>query len=325
MASIHRGSHRLFLLLLTAWLCGCHSLPDLSEYRVATERLKVAVDATGEVLVQELGHAATRYESVGAAEAGRNLRSAAAEIRDAWRVRIDAMDALREYAVSLDAIAKAGFDGEQSARAVGKSIRTLASSVGIVPGAELAGVAADTFSWIAGQAAIIEATRSLHASIKATGPALSRIVDVIEQDLGAARRVVRLAAAAQIQELQADTFYESGLRLRQKRAELQDGVATRILRRESPTEDREWLEQIEARLRAIEPDLKRVDDEIAATRLREHTAFQLIHSTQLAVLMWSKAHDDVARAVETKSAVRLDGLVDTIVHVHSLIERWRMQ
>jgi hypothetical protein len=115
-----RSAPRLFLIAAISISAGC-TLPDLKPFAEATRELRESVRRTQQ-RVQDNLDALAKQDA--------QFKAYAGEFADAWRGRLDLLDALLDYSASLSALSDAGQSGKAPRARPGSSPRRRSTSAG---------------------------------------------------------------------------------------------------------------------------------------------------------------------------------------------------
>ena len=282
---------------------GCASLPDARPFVEATTQYRSAIVASGGAIEGEL------REIKATAEAEKFARE--------WNVRVQATEALVEYARSLAAIVEAGNQGAASARRVADSVQKLAGAAGIaLPAAPVVGTVTDVAAFVYGQIASVRASSSLAAAIEAAGPAVDQIASTMAKDLLAVEPIVRaaneIAAVNLADKFNDETSHYLSL-VRERRA---------IYKRPTRTpQDEERLLQIDRLIAATRSWRDRLDAEELAVAERLRASRKLIAAARQGLAAWALAHRDLAAAVADGRKIDPAALLSATVEIRELVKR----
>lgn len=282
---------------------GCASLPDARPFVEATTQYRSAIVASGGAIEGEL------REIKATAEADKFARE--------WNVRVQATEALVEYARSLAAIVEAGNQGAASARRVADSVQKLAGAAGIaLPAAPVVGTVTDVAAFVYGQIASVRASSSLAAAIEAAGPAVDQIASTMAKDLLAVEPIVRaaneIAAVNLADKFNDETSHYLSL-VRERRA---------IYKRPTRTpQDEERLLQIDRLIAATRSWRDRLDAEELAVAERLRASRKLIAAARQGLAAWALAHRDLAAAVADGRKIDPAALLSATVEIRELVKR----
>jgi len=296
--------------LLGTSLAGCASLPEaqIGPFVDTSIELHSAVAASGSAVTFEL-----RQMQGGETQAERFAKL--------WPVRVQATEALVQYATSLKAIVDSGQQGQAAARGVANGLTALSRDVGItLPAAGVAGVATDTAAFVYGQIAAVRASRTLAEALKNAQPVVDRITVLMAQDLEKAGELLKAANADVSAELEIARQVEIGFR-NELLAE-RKGLYARGLQGLGNA-DKARLKEIDALIASTESWYGPLQAQLEQIQTRLVTGERLIAATAQATLAWSATHRQLLAAVEEKRPVNPVALASAITEVQDLIRRIR--
>lgn len=323
----------IFVSAFTLSLVGCATIPDLSGYTAATDQLRQSVKSAGESVTTEIDLVSLVFkESGGDATTISKLAKAKDDFQKQWEERNKAMTAIVGYAGSLEAIASAGKDGKESAKALGDSIDGLLSTLGIVPGAQLAGVAKETIQIIYAEIAKVKAQESLEKSLQATGPIMEQMVVIIEVDSDALKGSFEIAINAQISQLQRNnepvrngSERDDLIKLRNYRnkaliAELkQPDPKSHAKKIKEITED---ISVIDTRLSALNPEWVSYTNDLNELQRRKRIGLGLMQASSKALTAWKSTHVKLADAVKNKRSPSIHEVISSANDIQQLVKKW---
>jgi hypothetical protein len=306
---------RLLLPALLAGLAGCAALPDMSAYRDATLQLRSTVVAGGHAVQSGLESAAASYEA--GDPTAKRIGDQSAEFNEAWQQRIQGADALLAYTEAVTDLARAGTQGDASARKLADALGGLASGVGVVlPPVGTVATVTDVAEFVYGHIAAARAAKSLDQALQSAQPAVDRLATVLSQDLQASLDILhaarRLQATALALKFNEETAYLRTLARERKTLYGKDPLTPADEQRlrqigELFGATREWREPMERHQAELE----------AQYRLR----IQLINATQAAVAEWAAAHRSLAAAVRENRSLNVEALVQATQEAQELVRR----
>jgi hypothetical protein len=323
----------VFLLALTTW--GCTSLPDTSGYTAATILIKSAVASVGDATEAQIISAANAIPESSKHRA--TAREAADRFRKAWDETVRSMDALIEYAESIEAIVSAGNTGAESAQQVVDAVKKLADSVAIdaTTGAmkSVFDTVASTVTFIYSEIGKARAAKTLEQALARSGPVIVRIQELIQKQIADAKVVFEESIGLEHDELTTGANF--GIYITRNR-ELEERKAKILNRLPSieladPTPDTEKkaaemkkeLQIVNGLLKRIEPYMTTYRKLEADLRQREKAGLSIIGGARTAVAAWSTSHLKLSKAIKERSPVSIDSLLAAVGEVRSLIEKWR--
>lgn len=316
-----------------AWIAGCAAPPDPSALDKATRTLGSSVRAIGNETQRRL-------------ESTPETKALAADFQSHWAVRDHALEAAAAYTRSLVVIyAQAHVSQPQ---ALSASLQQLARSVGI-GGSTVSGVAAstsgaggfgmgigmgmgmgvgagvgvleltaDTIAFVHAQIALVEASRTLAEALERAQPVIDRIAALILADTDDLENIVRAVAVLERAEIVEKfdgplAFVRS---LEQRRDELR-----RVSYSQMQGPQLEELARIEAIRAPFVEELAPYFDGLRSIEADEEMLLASIGAVRDALLAWSGAHADLARAARADQPVDVEALAEAIARMHALIER----
>jgi hypothetical protein len=306
------------LAVISMTTASCTSLPDTSAYTAATLELKQSAAAAGSVLSSELTRTAAEIPGDQNRAA---LAAAATKFDAAWQDTVGSLAAMGRYAESVEDLTNAGNHGSQSAQALSESVLSLASGVGFVPGAAVAGAAVETFKLLNSAVANIRASRSLAASLAAADP----IMQDIGREVGGQVTLAQSAFTALISQQRADidiAFSD----VRDVDSALRDAELAAARRAVGAAGDSGLQEEI-TRLRdtraLMAPRVAEYQAALHELAARERAGRDLFVATQSALQTWSESHSRLVRAIRERRPVSFQSLQAASQEVRGLIQRWR--
>jgi hypothetical protein len=322
------GSNRTLAALAALGMAAaaCTPLPDTSGYTTASLQLRTAAAAAGSALGAELVRmadllpAANREEATGITN----------NFNAAWATTVAALGSLGRYAESIEELTKAGNGGAAAAAGVADSVSGLATALGIVPGAELLGVARDTFIFLDTQLANIRATRSLERSLDLADPLVRDMSNVVGGQVTRAKSLFDQAIELEGRLIEASVEMDNVDDL-DSRLEAMEVETARTLASLTAQGGRE------EQRRAAEADLKRIRDgraaiaprmtayrnAKAALAARAQAGRELFAATEAALATWRQSHTKMVRAIRERRPVSFESLNAAGQEIRQLIERWR--
>jgi hypothetical protein len=257
------------------------------------------------------------------------IREKSAQLEEAWAVRITTMNALVDYANSVQAIVEAGKKGEDSARKLADAANGLTQSLSVVsPGASAAGgVAVDTLTFAYDQIAKARAAKNLESALVELQPAIDRIAVLLGNDLRNLDELVQIAVRAERDALadanQSELAYRHQLIATQHqlmgsiRAELgEDKKPSELTRVDELNRISQMLAQNESWNAGYERNQAIIIE-------RGRIVREIIAETRFGFSDWASAHAGLLKAVRTKHATSAAELLSTVDRIHGLVERYR--
>ncbi len=319
--------------VLIVSLFGCASLPDLSGYTAATDQLRQSVKSAGDSVTTEIDLVALSFkESGGDANTLNKLSNAKNDFQKHWGYRDIAMTAIVGYAASLEEIVNSGKEGKESAKAMGDSVEGLLKTVGIVPEAQLVGVAKETIEFIYAEVAKVRAQDSLNKSLSKTGPIMEKIVEIVEKDSKTIKSSFEIALNAQISQLQRNN---EPVRVGGERDDL---IKIRTYRNKALVEELKHpdpnkhlnnvkeltqdISVIEKRLSILNLEWNAYNEEFKGLQKRKRLGLSLIQASAKALGAWKSAHVKLAEAVKKKRSPSIQEVIAAANDIQSLIKKW---
>jgi hypothetical protein len=353
------GSHSVILMLirlsprrrfpalaafLAFGLAACGNLPDVTLFAGATESLRDAVVQVAPAVTAEVQKVPNGVDYV-------------TDIRNAWKVRIDAVNAMNNYSQSLVAIVGAGDEGSKTAESIGNSFGAMLTQAGnVLPGvlsgvAPIAENATEAVKLLVKTYVNIKAMSDLEDALDATQPGINTFSKLLSQDLAELDELVLDAQAAVELErtLAYNDKYAALKGLEVERTKLHTVYARAIAEN---TKHLEAMVEIiindtggelkeppfsKARLGELSDAIAEVDKlikandfwvvplkaEVKREQERVTAARQLIASTQIGVRQWAVAHANLVAAVQEGRTPNFHNLIKTAAEIEDLVTRFR--
>jgi hypothetical protein len=286
-------------------LAAC-KVADVGPFVDASVQVRSGIAGTGDAVRLEL-------ESM---EAPTTKDGPSAKFAEIWKVRVQAADAMVQYASSLKSIADAAAAGEASGEKLASSVQALGEAAGIFPGGRLAAnVGADVIKLIVGQIAQVRGYSSLKESLTSADSAVQGIAGLLRQDLADADAIVRLAVQAQLNAQTAEFGDHLGFRLSLLKQQKDIYAATATPEKEAR------LSELDKQLHNADtwylPYAKTQDDLKARLRLER----QLLAKCGQAIDEWGQAHHRLTLAVREGSGFSVESLLATAGEIRDLVKR----
>ena len=327
-----------FSIQLAVCICllsivGCATLPDLSGYTAATDQLRQSVKSAGDAVSTEIDIVSLAFkESGGDVAAVQKLEKSKENFEKHWADRNKAMTAIVGYAGSLEEITNAGKEGKESAIALGNSVENLLKTIGVVPGAQIAGVAKETIAFIYDEVAKVKAQNALDESIRKTGPIMEKIVEIIEKDSLFMKNSFEIAINAQMAELNRNNEsvrangQRDGFRTLQKygnKALLEELKRPDSQRQSQKIKDLvQDISVIDKRLSFLNPEWEVYRENLQDLQKRRRVGLRLIQASSKALASWKNTHAKLANAVKKKKTPSVHEVVAAAADIQSLIKKW---
>lgn len=332
LRQICNGGRLLFIIAFVVSLIGCASLPDLSGYTAATDQLRQSVKSAGDSVITEIDLLSIAFkESGGSSATESTLENTKSDLQKHWEYRNSAMTALVGYASSLEAIASAGKEGKESAKALGSSVEELLGSLGIVPGAQLVGVAKETIEIIYAEVAKVRAQDSLDKSLSKTGSIMENIVEILENDTNKIKTSFELAIDGQLLQLQSNNEPVLGMErddlitLRTYRNKALVTELTHPDRNQHSKKIKELTEDvsiIDTQLSILNTEWNSYSKELQELKKRKRLGLGLIQASSKALTVWKNTHIKLSEAVKKKSSPSIHEMIAVANDIQALIEKW---
>jgi hypothetical protein len=298
-------------VVLQGLLSSC-ALPEVKPFTDATVQLHAAVDISGRVVVKE----------VQALDQG---QAAAAVLAQSWEMRVKLLDALVDYARSLQAIVDAGKKGQENAEKLGAAIKTLGVATNlIVPGGGAAvGVATDIASSFYAQIATVLAARSLEEALDASQPGIEIIARHLSEDIADLEEILLDAVQEQMDAEEEKYQLELGFRLELEKQRKALSGAGIDLHAGNTTQIVEKLKTIDALLAITDRWYLPLQARLVALRQRRDTSRGLIVACQAGIEQWAASHTTLANTVRQRKIADVDELVQTAIDIREHIKKVR--
>jgi hypothetical protein len=242
------------------------------------------------------------------------------------------MNAIADYASSLEAITNAGKEGKESAKALGNSVEGLLGALGIVPGTQIAGVTKETVEFIYGEVSKVRAQNSLEKSLKKTGPIMENIVAILEKDSNLVKSSFEIAINAQISQLRRNN---APVRTGGERDDLiklrtyRNKAIVDELKRPHPKNHAKQLKEltqdisiIDMRLSILTPEWVSYSKDLKDIQKRKRLGLGLIHASSRALTTWKSSHVKLSDAVKKNESPSIHELIAAANDVQALIKKW---
>ena len=314
-------SSRNLIAALTLAATACAPLPDLSPYAAATGSVRQSASAAGDALSAEFDNFAAVATDPPAVAAQKTA------FATAWKTNLDALDALKRYADSMQAIAAAGNEGEKSAQKVADQVQALAGSLGI-PIAPAVGPIVSTGAKLFGQLQRIRGAKSLKESLVLADPAIRELEPILAANVASAQTAFLRLLKAQQDTLNtatagnygdftgaAEQLTEGERQIAPQLGNNPNGAGAAALR--------DQLEGIAKARKALEPRLAEYAAKSGAIRERQRTGTALFGALRDALTAWTEAHAQLTNAVNNRQPVTFESLQEAITAVREQMKEWR--
>ena len=315
------------LVLVTGLLGGCTALPDTSGYTAATIQVKHAVATTGEAVEAEL---------VAAIDAGATTANptSVAKFNAAWAQTVQSLDAMVAYAQSIEQIIDAGNTGAESATQVADSVKRLVDAVNVVPvggaAAGLAKLSADTVAFVYGEYSKFVAAKSLEEALDRFGPSMAKITALLQAQVADARRLFAEQIEAQVLELHSDTNGYGTWITRNDEMDTQAQRAVTALvqligtdRAADMAKAKTLTAETELARAQIAPRIAEYEAKLHRIRQRDKAGRSVLGAAENAIAAWGDAHQQLVAAVKARKPVSVQALIEAVVEIRTLLQRWR--
>lgn len=321
-------------------LAACGTLPDVTPFAGATEDLRDAVVQVAPAVTAEVQNVP-------------NGENYVILIGDAWKTRVDAINAMNNYSQSLVAIVGAGNEGSETAEKIGDSFGTMLEQAGkVLPGVTpIAANATDAVKFLIQTYINIKSMKDLENALDAAQPGINTFSKLLSQDLADLDGLVLDAhLAVENERLFAHNEKYGALKaLEEQRTKLQTIYAKAMAEN---TKHFEAMAEIiindigeelkdppfsKARLKEMSDAISEVDkliiandswlvpikNEVQKEQERVTATRQLIASAQNGVRQWAVAHANLVTAVQEGRAPNFHNLVKTAVEIEDLVTKFR--
>jgi len=321
---------RIGVALISALLvAACATLPDLSGYTAATVEVRQSVATAKRAVGDEIDNAA---EVVLSEPAHGQIVQAASDYDAAMAKTVTAMDAMVDYAESIESIAAAGNKGKESALAVSQQVQDLAGMLGVplAPAAAAIDAISQTGAFIYGEIAKIEAAKSLEAALAASGPSIVRLQQLVSLQIADSRRAFENSLRAQERALKRPEAYGAHITLAEQ-LDSQERSTVNALTGElaSPAPNAATVATLRANLKTIATDRTSIAPRIAeyeAKRAeigaRRKTGNALLTASTAALEAWSTAHAKLVSAIRNRQSFTMASLNAAVSDIRELIKKW---
>lgn len=338
-------------LVLGALLAGCRTPPDMRPFADATSQFTGAIKIAGRTVAAEIDAMTAKWPPDQRATTDKIIR----QFNQQWAQRNALSDALLEYSVSLSAIAQAGEQGEQSARALADAFQKLCGAIAVaMPPAAAAVGAINIGAQLYGRFARDYAAKTLGEGMKKLQPSIDETATVLSDSLvqlETSLDAIRDQNAQNIEDEEIDgakvsTRRHNAKMLTSRRADLlkmlgdgngaRDALRAGLLKAADPTKQRELhrlgalSSDITSELAAVEISLKSetetlavIDTRKAADRDRLTTEMVLVHTVRRGLGDWAAAHARLAAAALEKKPLHVEDLVQTALDIRALTKTIR--
>lgn len=317
-------------LISALLLSACADLPDLTGYSAATTQVRQSVAVAGNAVGAEIRNA-------GAAMSGdpqTTVEGAADKFDASWKKTVAGMDAMVDYAASIEAIAQAGNSGEESAEAVAAQVSGLAEALGDIfaPAGAIGALvdkARDAIGFVGGQIARIEGAKSLERAIELSGPSIIRLQELVQAQTNDARTLFESALRAQEDALLTNHSEALGVRTAVRISEKRSLGQLAALAATQPRNDatiatvKADLGRSRELLAAAQPELTEYDAALARIAARRTAGMALLDACDTALAAWGTAHVKLVEAIRNHRPATLASLNAAVTDLRELVKQWR--
>ena len=179
----------VFAAILAFGLAACGTLPDVTPFAGATEDLRDAVVQVEPAVTAEVRNVPNGVDYV-------------TRISEAWKTRVNAINAMNNYSQSLVAIVGAGNEGSKTAEKIGNSFGAMLEQAGkVLPGVlsavtPITETANDAVGLLIKTYVNIKAMSDLEDALDAAQPGINSFAKLLSQDLAGLDEVVLDAQVA---------------------------------------------------------------------------------------------------------------------------------
>ena len=325
-------------------LTACGTLPDVTPFAGATGDLRDAVVQVGPTVAAEIQRAPD----------GENY---ATLIDNAWKTRVDAVNAMNNYSQSLVAIVGAGNEGSKTAQKIGNSFGSMLEQAGkVLPGALSAGTtlaenANEAVKFLIKTYVNIKAMSDLGDALDAAQPGINSFSKLLSKDLEDVDELVLDAQLAlelartkayndkyaaltgleaqrtKLQNVYAKAMAEN-IRHLEAMAEITISGSGRQLTAAPFSSDRlkemsDAIAQVDKLIRANDSWVTPLEAEVKEEQQRVTAARQLIASTRNGVRQWAVAHANLVTAVREGRSPNFHNLVKTAIEIEDLVTKFK--
>jgi len=318
-----RSTARLFLIAALSISAGC-ALPDLKPFAEATRELRESVRQTQHRVQADLDALAKQDAQ---------FKPYAGDFAEAWRVRLDLLDALLDYSASLAALSDAGQSGKAAAAELGDSLNQLADAAG--QAGILAKAAIDVGGIVYNVIASVRAAGSIKDAVLAADPAIQDIAANLDKDFEAISkkiesRTVLDAAKVFIQERYEkergiNKAYRSALvkRLQALQEELVQAQNASPPNNSSMSALLSVIAQIEPRIQAANEQLDARAREYEAVERNWEAGQALFAGARKGFRRWAAIHRQLATGLQSGSPPNVALLVGTVQDLKAILDEAR--
>lgn len=301
----------MYLLLLVgafSALSGCTSLPSVNPFVDATAEMRSAVVSAGSATELEL------QQMEGGEEFTKNFQKQ-------WESRVQAMNAMADYADSLQAIVAAGQQSENTVNALADNVTRLAKAAGIaMPAAGSLTLATDTAKFVYQQIALMRASHSLEKALASSQAAIEQIAVKMALDLKDAKDIFKAANADIIHQIKEKN--NVGLGFRKELLSERDKIYGRGYFHLTE-EDKRRLSEFDHMVEETNNWYVPMQENLGKVEKRLAAGEALFNAAQDAVAQWGLAHYKLVLAIRERRPVSVESLTLAATEVRSLVKRMR--
>jgi hypothetical protein len=304
----------LTIVLFSALVTGCGTLPDARPFADATNALSVAVKSSGQALVDSLRDAGSvapsdkdEYEKI------------IKDFEAAWSFRVKAAQGAVAYSDAIVDLIAAGKEGAETVKRVGDSLQALAGAINVPLAAPAVGVIGDIARFLLDRIAIVRASKTLEEAVAQAQPAIDRIAEHLADESDSKLKPTLKRAYDNIVsgiKSQYDADNDFAASFSKKRAEL----------RQKAINDSKLIPQLQEFDRVqttVAISLKERDQKIDQATAAYKARLQLVNALSTATTTWATAHRYLASAIREKRKVNVAELQETVVDLKELIRKVR--
>lgn len=293
---------------------GC-TVPDLKPFSDATVALNAGVREGGDQIVQSM--LAFPFKKDGRMIPSSSKEHPAHQLRQLWRVRIQAMDALVLYSESLANIADAGYGARKNVAVFGQTVQSLGKYIPLA--SSYTGDVKVLIDTLITSGIEIQSYRSLQKAVQRAREPMGNLVELIGADLSdliAINKNLRsIGVALLTKELDAElATYNDTLNLRKFWWD----------KLEDRSEEARALEMINQYDTILEVNRRNVETRsktLTDFKLKSDGLEMLLVRTKDAVGHWKKANDDLASALSDNRRPNIGLLVTRTMEIKQAVER----
>lgn len=304
---------RLFLLAVVIYGC---ATPNLKPFADATSTLSRTVKKGGDMVIAQVTGKTVVVN--GQTFEPDHSKHPVVKLKESWELRKKTMDALIVYSASLAAIADASAKRQSNATAVVSAVKELALTIpGLNIGSNAAG---DLIIYGLSLAIEVKAYHDMAEAVKSAHPAVELIAKALGKDMEGLPIEFQNNLDDEIQEAkkalwQPLKYYNS---LIKERTEFRRSLPSDLDKPGSV----EGMLKLDALIQAVEPEVNRSREKIAALQNKLDTGLKFYEMAQESIQTWVQAHQDIQKAFTEKRAPNLVLLAARAQELKGLIEKF---